>query len=190
MLALGPQNGPNIYPKIAKIEVRKFTNFWIVFFLIVDPVLGPFGDPFWGQNGSRSAKMGPRRTSRASNTEKLHLQKLCFFQLKNHIFRVLGALKTSIRRSRRLSRGTPKKGFQTLTRFGTDLGAKMDPKMNQKNIKRDQKWNHMHVSIYKNLIILTAIGIFLSENHYFRGTANFSRWVLGPKMDPNRSHNC
>ena len=80
-------------------------------FLIFAPVWGPFREPVWGQNQLRSAKVGPRRTSRASEYRKTTFAKTIIFQLENKTFRVLGAFKTSIRRSRRLSRGswkTPK----------------------------------------------------------------------------------
>ena len=105
---LGPKNDSKISPKTVKSRVQKLTICWIMLFLIFGPVLGPFWEPFWGQNGPRSAKVGPRRTSRASKYRKTTFAKSLILLLENHTFRVLGALKTSIRRSRRLLRGTRK----------------------------------------------------------------------------------
>ena len=148
----GPKNVlkslTKIGPEIAKNGFKKWPHFWTRF--------SDFWAPFWVHFGSLlelkrpwCAKMDPRRTSRASKYRKAAIAKSVISLRGKHTFLVWGALKTSIRSSRRLSRGTwsasrlEKSGFQNwqfFPLFGQVLepiwGPKTGPQIYIKSIKK------------------------------------------------------
>ena len=88
--------------------------------------------------------MDPRRTSRSSKYRKTAFAKSVIFNLKNNIFRVLWALKTRIRSSRRLSRGIWRAFktwrnwpdvFDCFDRFWGRFGTQHGPQHLQQNSK-------------------------------------------------------
>ena len=156
--------------------------FWTIFVLIFRPVLGPFRRPFWSQNGPRSINMGSRRSSRASKYRKAAFAKHVILFLWNHTFRVLGALKTSVRGSKRLSIGTwralrPEKRFQNLTGKFHFLGSVLRGSITEPEIstKLTPKWNQTHVNLF--------IGVF---DFYQNKKITTNMFTLGKHRRANR----
>ena len=106
--------------------------FFLHFGFVLGPVLG-------SDLGLEWAKMTPMRTSRALKYQETSFSKSEILQLEKYTFRVLEALKRSMRGSRRLPRGTwrasklQKKGFEKWnqknsfwTNFGTEMNSKIE----------------------------------------------------------------
>ena len=149
---------PQISEKSAKTGVKQFPHFWTFFF----DCWGPFWVHFGSHFGAKEAMMcqdGPKKDLKSLKVPKSSNCKKCDITIReDNIFWALGGLKTSIRGSRRLSRGTwrglrPEKRFQKLTlkfrsfwsRSGINLGSRMDPEISP---KLAQKWNQIHVNLF------------------------------------------
>ena len=148
IIFLGPKWTPNVFPKLHKMESTSYPIFGHVF-LIFGLRFGCILGAILELKRPWCAKMGPRRTSRASKYWNAAIAKNAILRLENNTLLVLGALKTSIRSSEWLWRCTwsasrlEKQGstincffvfvWSVLERFW-DL--KTDPKINITSIKQ------------------------------------------------------